>query len=652
MSDVERPEAPRLRAFQDGKNPFGNGKELATVSSWQGLISVEQQRAIAEVQARMIMARQMPRDPGRAVDQIIRDCARESLAAKALYSYARGGQDITGPSIRLAEAVAQRWGNLASGIKELSRGPSYSECVAYAWDLESGYYDERQFQVRHWRDTKQGGHPLKEERDIYEIIFNLGQRRKRAVLLAVIPGDVIEMAIQECERTIHANADTSPDAVLKMVEAFDRMGVTRQMLEKRIQRRMEAIRPAHIVQLSKIYASLTDEMSAASDWFEPETGASATWNAVETQHAAATASAVQPRQTTRKAAAKEAPASPVAPSAADVQKAQDRDRATAQRSKDAPDHLDEIPTDRWEGEAAGRPLIDSTLATAPVSRAEAEREPAVAAPAFEAMLLDRNGDPMSPIVYSDPLVFVRVFTEAVMVDLDDWDALWEQNADGIQDAKGASIEASHLLDGLMSVGPEHKHVEEAGILAYDPPRAIVVEVKMDRGKQMNALHLKEFKVEVDALTLLTYQDFVALNMAELRKIPASFRALCIKAVREQCKTLGVDAPAELLGLIAPASQDPVSPAPTAAASPSDADDIRSQQNLIADMLSCTSEDQLVEFQNGMAVKGFASRMTRSNKAAMIEPLRDAFMAQREKLRAHKAATEHREDDAKIQQGDA
>jgi hypothetical protein len=286
---------------------------------------------------------------------------------------------------------------------------------------------------------------------------------------------------------------------------------------------------------------------------------------------------VHPRQATRKAAAKEALASPVAPSAADVQKVQDR--AT-----------------------------------------------------FDAMLLDRNGDPTSPIVYSDPLVFVRVFTEAVMVDLDDWDALWEQNADGIQDAKGASIEASHLLDGLMSVGPEHKHAEEADIQADEAPRAIVVEVKMDRGKQMNALHLKEFKVEVDALTLLTFQDFVALNMAELRKIPASFRALCIKAVREQCKTLGVDAPAELLGLIAPTSQDPVSPTPTAAASPSDADDIRSQQNLIADMLSCTSEDQLVEFQNGMAVKGFASRMTRANKAAMIEPLRDAFMAQRAKLR--------------------
>jgi hypothetical protein len=50
--------------------------------------------------------------------------------------------------------------------------------------LETGYYDERQFQVRHWRDRKQGGgYQLTDERDIYELIANFGQRRKRAVLL-------------------------------------------------------------------------------------------------------------------------------------------------------------------------------------------------------------------------------------------------------------------------------------------------------------------------------------------------------------------------------------------------------------------------------------------------------------------------------------
>jgi hypothetical protein len=248
------------------ENPFAAPAEIRPAAT--GLVSVEQQRAIAEVQARMIIARSNPRDPRRAVDQILQDCTRLSLAEGALYQYARGGTDISGPSIKLAESIARRWGNIASGIKEIERRDGQSDCVAYSWDLETGYYDERQFIVRHWRDTKGGGYRLTDERDIYESIANQGQRRKRAVLLSVIPGDVVEAAVQQCEETLHTQADTSPEALRKMVEAFTAYGVTQAQIEARCQRRLEAIRPAQIVMLRRIYASLKDEMSAPGDWFE------------------------------------------------------------------------------------------------------------------------------------------------------------------------------------------------------------------------------------------------------------------------------------------------------------------------------------------------------------------------------------------------
>ncbi len=243
-------------------------KELAPSQSSGGLIAVEQQRAIAEVQARMMIARANPRDAERCRDLILEDCNRLSLAEEAMYSYSRGGTDISGPSVRLAEALARRWGNLASGIKEVSRSPGYSECVAYAWDLETGYYEERQFQVRHWRDTKKGGYALNDERDIYELIANMGQRRKRAVLLSIIPGDICDAAVHQCERTMKTKVDLSPEALEKMVIAFTKFGVTKEQIEKRIQRRIESIQPAHVVSLKKIYASLRDGMSDAREWFE------------------------------------------------------------------------------------------------------------------------------------------------------------------------------------------------------------------------------------------------------------------------------------------------------------------------------------------------------------------------------------------------
>lgn len=266
-------------------NPFAAG-EVAAGARANGLASIEQQRAIAEVQARMIIARSNPRDQVRAMEAILNDCTRPSLAEAAIYQYSRGGSDIRGPSIRLAEAMAQRWGNIASGIKEIARHGEYSECVAYAWDLETGFYDERQFQIRHWRDTRQGGYLLTDERDIYELIANFGQRRKRAVLLTVIPGDVAEAAVEQCERTMETAADVSPEGVRKLVEAFAGFGVTPAQLEARIQRRLDAIRPAQIVMLRKIWNSLRDGMSESGDWFaNPPTQAEAPSSPQEAQRA-------------------------------------------------------------------------------------------------------------------------------------------------------------------------------------------------------------------------------------------------------------------------------------------------------------------------------------------------------------------------------
>ena len=70
--------------------------------------------------------------------------------------------------------------------------------------------------------------------------------------------------------TLQAKADTSPEAMHKMIEAFSAYGVQKSHIEKRIQCRLDAIRPAQIVQLKKVYASLRDGMSAPGDWFEAD----------------------------------------------------------------------------------------------------------------------------------------------------------------------------------------------------------------------------------------------------------------------------------------------------------------------------------------------------------------------------------------------
>lgn len=253
------------------ESPFG-AREVAAPHDSAGSRQ-NQSRELAETQTKYLMAERFPRDEVAAMDRILNAFSRPTLAEKAAYQFARGGSDIAGPSIRAAEAIAQQWGNMDSGWRELQRGVDatgvpYSEVEAFCVDLQSRNSKRLTFIVRHWRDTKSGGYKLKDERDIYELCANQAQRRLRACILASIPGDVTEAAMQQADTTLKAKADTSPEAMHKMLEAFAAYGVAKEHIEKRIQRRLDAITPAQVVSLKRIYASLRDDMSTPGEWFD------------------------------------------------------------------------------------------------------------------------------------------------------------------------------------------------------------------------------------------------------------------------------------------------------------------------------------------------------------------------------------------------
>ena len=247
------------------QNPFAvSAPQTQAISTVQS----DSQRAIAEVQAALVIAKQFPRNPIEAYDRVMNACQRPGLAQSAVYSYARGGTSVTGPSIRLAEMLAQNWGNIQYGIRELSSENGESTVEAFAWDVETNTRQTKVFQVPHIRYTRQGTKKLTDPRDIYELVANNGARRLRACILGVIPGDVVDAAVDQCEKTIHASADTSPEGVQKLIKAFEQFGVSKDDIEGFIQRRVDAITPANVVSLRKIFTSLRDGMSSAKDWFK------------------------------------------------------------------------------------------------------------------------------------------------------------------------------------------------------------------------------------------------------------------------------------------------------------------------------------------------------------------------------------------------
>ncbi len=67
---------------------------------------------------------------------------------------------------------------------------------------------------------------------------------------------------------MHARADVTPEGIKRLIETFAELGITQPQIEARIQRRLDAIRPAQVVMLRKIFTSLKDGMSEPADWFE------------------------------------------------------------------------------------------------------------------------------------------------------------------------------------------------------------------------------------------------------------------------------------------------------------------------------------------------------------------------------------------------
>jgi len=241
-------------------------QQIATQDN-KALIEIEQSRAMYEVQAPYIIAKKSPRDELQSFQRIMKACKRPLLASKAMYAYPRGNQTVTGPSIRLAEVLLQAWGNCRSGVRELSQSNGVSVAEAFAVDLETNVEDSKIFHVPHVRFTKKGSQKLIDPRDIYELVANNGSRRKRACILSIIPADVVDAAVKQCEKTLSSGKEPLIDRVRKMLGAFEELGVKKEMLEKRLGHNLDATIESEFVNFIAIHNSIRDGFTKREDWF-------------------------------------------------------------------------------------------------------------------------------------------------------------------------------------------------------------------------------------------------------------------------------------------------------------------------------------------------------------------------------------------------
>lgn len=261
--------------IQETPNMPKNGIADSFTDINQGTIAIETSRAIAEAQGKLVIAKRFPRDEVAAYNRVAQACQRKGIAEKAFYSYNRGGSTVNGPTIRFAEELARCWGNIDYGIKELSQDEGKSEMQAYAWDLETNAQSVQNFTNPHIREVGGKAKVLTSKRDIYEINANMGARRLRSRILAILPNDLVDMAIMECRRTLAGNNDEPLiDRVKKMVVAFGKIGVTQEQIESRLHRKIDTMTADDFVDYTGIYNAIKNGESKVAEWFEAEKEAS------------------------------------------------------------------------------------------------------------------------------------------------------------------------------------------------------------------------------------------------------------------------------------------------------------------------------------------------------------------------------------------
>lgn len=243
------------------------------------LAAIESSRATQEVMASMLAAKRFPRDEIQAEQKIMKACMRPGLAEEAIYEFTRGGSTVTGPSIRLAESLKQYWGNIDSGWRELERRGLESTVLAFAWDKETNVRAERTFTVKQLRDVKEFidgkptgkriQKPITDERDIYENNANQAARRMRACILELIPGDIVEGAVKQCEQTLVSKEKVTDESIGAMLKGFAQFHVTKEMVEVFLGRKLtvESVSPAMMVRLRNIFKSLKDGVAKVQDFF-------------------------------------------------------------------------------------------------------------------------------------------------------------------------------------------------------------------------------------------------------------------------------------------------------------------------------------------------------------------------------------------------
>ncbi len=221
--------------------------------------------ATQEIQAAIFLSKKFPRNYDAAWAAFQLACRRETLAKSANYSYPRAGQNITGPSVYLARAGAQCYGNVRYGITVLRDDVDSMSIEGFAWDIENNIKVTYPDTFKKLIYRKKAGWVKPDERDLRELVFRRGAILVRNALLSILPRDYIEDAQAICRETLTKGIKDPAGEKKRIILEYQQHNISVEMISKYLGH--EDWTGEDLVNLREMLNAIKDGMATVNDYF-------------------------------------------------------------------------------------------------------------------------------------------------------------------------------------------------------------------------------------------------------------------------------------------------------------------------------------------------------------------------------------------------
>lgn len=227
--------------------------------------SAAHQTEQAEIDIQVATAKRWPRDIDRSLQRMKAMSIRSpKVAAACFYVLPRGGKNIEGGSIRLAEIVYMCWGNLRLKARVIGAEDVFIRAMATSWDLETNVGLERD-SLRRIVDS----HGRRYSHDMIVTTGNAAASIAiRQAVFASIPRVYVDEIVEHCMQVAAGKRGNLDDEKKRWFAWYEEKGIGRdQVLELLGKDGPEAIEIEDITTLQGLSNALRDGETTLKDVF-------------------------------------------------------------------------------------------------------------------------------------------------------------------------------------------------------------------------------------------------------------------------------------------------------------------------------------------------------------------------------------------------